>query len=46
MLPQDFTKRMKDMLGEEFEVFQNSYNHEKYQAFRITKLFVLSQDSS
>ncbi len=38
MLPQDFTKRMKDMLGEEFEVFQNSYNHEKYQAFRINGL--------
>lgn len=38
MLPQNFTDRMKVMLGEEYAAFRNSYDHEKYQAFRINGL--------
>ena len=38
MLPQDFTKRIKYMLGEEYEAFRESYKYEKYQAFRINGL--------
>lgn len=38
MLPQDFTKRMEIMLGEEYEAFRISYEHERYQALRINGL--------
>lgn len=38
MLPQDFKDRMKEMLGEEYEAFEKSYEHEKYQALRINPL--------
>ncbi len=38
MLPQDFTKRMEIMLGEEYEAFRISYEHERYQALRINVL--------
>jgi NOL1/NOP2/sun family putative RNA methylase len=34
-LPEDFTKRMKVLLGEEFEEFLQSYEKERTQAFRI-----------
>lgn len=38
MLPQDFKNRMKEMLGEEYEVFEKSYEQEKYQSLRINPL--------
>ena len=38
MLPQDFKDRMKKMLGDEYEAFEKSYDHEKYQAIRINPL--------
>ncbi len=38
MLPQDFMNRMKVMLDEEFELFRDSYDAEKYQAFRVNLL--------
>jgi len=38
MLPQDFKDRMKEMLGEAYEVFEKSYEHEKYQSLRINPL--------
>ena len=40
MLPTQFTDRMKNMLGEEYEDFLASYDHEKYQALRINPLKV------
>ena len=40
MLPTLFTDRMKSMLGEEYEAFVASYDHEKYQALRINPLKV------
>jgi len=40
MLPIQFTDRMKNMLGEEYEDFLASYEHEKYQALRINTLKV------
>ena len=38
MLPQDFTDRMKDIMGAEYETFEASYEHTKYQALRINPL--------
>ena len=38
MLPQDFTNRMEQMLGEEYEAFLASYDLPKYQALRINPL--------
>lgn len=38
MLPQDFTDRMKQMLGEEYPAFIESYDKERYQALRINSL--------
>lgn len=38
MLPQEFTDRMKDMLGEEYPEFEESYQREKYQALRMNPL--------
>lgn len=38
MLPQDFLDRMKDMLGDEFQAFVDSYDNEKYQALRVNPL--------
>ncbi len=38
MLPQEFTDRMKDMLGEEYPAFEESYRKEKYQALRVNPL--------
>ena len=35
MLPEQFLDRMKQMLGEEFPAFLESYEQEKYQALRI-----------
>ncbi len=35
MLPFDFTKRMKDLLGEEYEKFEASYSEEPVRSFRI-----------
>ena len=38
MLPKQFTERMKNMLGEEYEAFEASYALEKKQALRINPL--------
>ena len=38
MLPQDFLKRMEEMLGEEYQAFLDSYENEKYQALRLNPL--------
>ena len=38
MLPEQFTERMKNMLGEEYEEFENSYAREKMQALRFNPL--------
>lgn len=38
MLPQDFVERMKKMLGDEYEVFEQSYEHAKYQSLRMNPL--------
>lgn len=38
MLPQEFLDRMKEMLGEEYPAFLDSYEREKYQALRINTL--------
>lgn len=35
MLPQKFTDRMKQMLGDEYEAFIESFSQEKYQALRL-----------
>ena len=40
MLPQDFTDRMKSMLGEEYPAFIESYDKERYQSLRINTLKV------
>lgn len=38
MIPQPFWDRMKNMLGEEFQEFENSFAEEKYQALRLNAL--------
>lgn len=38
MLPVEFLDRMKNMLGDEYEAFLESYDHEKYQALRVNTL--------
>lgn len=38
MLPQDFVGRMREMMGEAFEEFEQSYEHAKYQSLRINPL--------
>ena len=38
MLPEQFTERMKNMLGEEYEAFEASYAREKMQALRFNPL--------
>lgn len=38
MLPEQFLQRMEEMLGDEFEAFQESFAQEKYQALRINAL--------
>ena len=38
MLPEQFLKRMEEMLGEEFPAFLESYDRERYQALRINTL--------
>lgn len=38
MLPQEFTDRMKNMLGEEYPAFEESYQKENYQALRVNPL--------
>lgn len=38
LLPQDFTTRMQDMLGEAYPAFLRSYDEEKYQALRVNVL--------
>ena len=40
MLPQEFEKRMQDMLGTEYGEFLASYDRERYQALRINPLKV------
>ncbi len=44
MLPKEFTDRMKDMLGEEYPAFEESYQREKYQALRMNPLKVARDD--
>ncbi len=38
MLPQEFLDRMRQMLGEEYPAFVESYEKEKYQALRVNAL--------
>ena len=38
MLPTQFTERMQNMLGEEYEAFEASYALEKRQALRFNPL--------
>ncbi len=38
MLPQEFLDRMRQMLGEEYPTFVESYEKEKYQALRVNAL--------
>ena len=38
MLPQDFIDRMKAMMGEAYEEFEQSYEHVKYQSLRVNPL--------
>lgn len=40
MLPEQFLDRMKEMLGEEYEAFLESFAQEKYQALRLNALKV------
>ena len=40
MLPIAFEERMKEMLGEEYPAFLESYDKEKYQALRVNTLKV------
>ena len=35
MLPQEFLKRMENMLGEEYPAFLKSYDIARYQALRL-----------
>ena len=46
MLPQEFEQRMKQMLGEEYPAFVESYEKEKYQALRLNPLKVDKGDVS
>lgn len=38
MLPKRFYERMKDMLGDRFELFLESYNSVPYRALRVNTL--------
>lgn len=38
MLPEQFTERMKKMLGEEYDAFLDSFGQQKYQALRLNSL--------
>lgn len=38
MLPQEFLRRMEQMLGEEYPTFLKSYENERYQALRVNLL--------
>ena len=38
MLPEKFTERMHEMLGDEYDFFEEAYNHEKYRALRMNTL--------
>ena len=38
MLPQDFLDRMQRMLGDEYPLFLESYEKEKFQALRVNTL--------
>ncbi len=38
MLPEKFLQRMQEMLGDEYEQFLASYDHDKYQALRVNTL--------
>ena len=38
MLPEAFLARMQQMLGDEYEAFLESFEHEKYQALRLNAL--------
>ena len=40
MLPEAFLERMQQMLGEEYEAFLESFEHEKYHALRLNALKV------
>ena len=40
ILPEEFVKRMKEMLGDEAEAFFDTYNEEHYQALRLNPLKV------
>lgn len=40
MLPEQFLNRMREMLGEEYDAFLESFSEEKYQALRLNPLKV------
>lgn len=44
VLPQEFKKRMKQLLGEEYEVFLESYEREPSQALRVNLLKITPQE--
>lgn len=44
MLPQEFEKRMEEMLGEEYPAFLESYDRERHQALRINPLKAKKED--
>ncbi len=45
-LPQDFMKRMQEMLGDEYDAFLQSYENTNYQALRVNRLKGSTQDFS
>ncbi|WP_314588799.1 RsmB/NOP family class I SAM-dependent RNA methyltransferase [Paenibacillus terrigena] len=38
LLPQDFVRKMKKMLGEKFDLFMNSYDEARYYGIRVNTL--------
>lgn len=46
MLPEQFLERMQEMLGEEFDIFLDSFSREKYQALRLNELKIAMSGES
>ena len=44
MLPQDFLDRMQRMLGDEYPLFLESYEKEKFQALRVNTLKITREE--
>lgn len=43
-LPEAFTERMQQVLGEEFEAFQKSFEESRYQGLRVNELKISRED--